>query len=89
MVDMELLQAIEQMLDKKLDEKLDKMLDEKLDKKLDEKLAPVVQRLDALEEDIAEVKESLSEVRTGVNTLLDWADEVGGTIAFPNPKMNL
>ena len=80
MVDMELLKAIEEMMDRKLDEKL----------------APVNQRLDRVESDLTEVKgrlsdveESLSEVRTGVNTLLEWADEVGGTIAFPIPKMNL
>ena len=38
---------------------------------------------------LSDVEEGLSEVRTGVNTLLEWADEVGGTIAFPIPKMNL
>ncbi|MCI9242678.1 MAG: hypothetical protein HFF43_04755 [Lawsonibacter sp.] len=77
MVDMELLKAIEEMMDRKLDEKLE------------QKLAPIIQRLDRVEGELCEVKEGLAEVRTGVNALLEWGDEVSGTIAFPIPKMNL
>ena len=57
MTDQELLQAIEQIVDKKLDEKLEP------------------------------IKEDLEEVRSGVNTLLDWADKVGDSISFPLPKI--
>ena len=76
MADMELLKAIEEMLDQKL-------------VPINQRLDGIDQRLDKVEEGLCEVKEGLSEVRTGVNTLLEWADEVGGTIAFPIPKMNL
>ena len=76
MADMELLKAIEAMMDQKL-------------APINQRLDRVDQRLDRVEQELCEVKEGLSEVRTGVNTLLEWADEVGGTIAFPIPKMNL
>lgn len=76
MVDMELLKAIEEMLDRKL-------------APINQRLDRIEQRLDRVEDELCEVKEGLAEVRTGVNTLLEWADEVGGTIAFPLPKMNL
>lgn len=60
MTDQELLQAMEQMMDKKLQ---------------------------PIKEDIEGIKEDLTEVRSGVNTLLDWADKVGDTISFPLPKI--
>ena len=40
-----------------------------------------------MREDIAELKESNAEIRSGVNTLLDWADKVGDSISFPLPKI--
>ena len=76
MVDLELLKAIEEIMDRKL-------------APVNQRLDCVDQRLDQVEQELCEVKEGLSEVRTGVNTLLEWADEVGGAIAFPIPKMNL
>lgn len=60
MTDQELLQAMEQIMDKKLQ---------------------------PIKEDIEGIKENLTEVRSGVNTLLDWADKVGDTISFPLPKI--
>lgn len=60
MTDHELLQAMEQMMDRKLE--------------------PINRRLEALEEGQAEI-------RSGVNTLLDWADKVGDSISFPLPKI--
>ena len=55
------------------DQELLKALEQLIDKKLDEKLEPV--------------KEDLAEVRSGVNALLDWAEQVGGSIEFPLPKI--
>ena len=45
-----------------------------------EELKPINKRLETLEEGQAEI-------RNGVNTLLDWADRVGDSIAFPLPKI--
>lgn len=64
------------MVDKELLEAIDQMMDEKLDRKLQ----PIVDRLDKLEE-------SSEEVRSGVNALLEWAEECGNVIKFPLPKV--
>lgn len=56
------------MTDQELLQAMSQMMDEKL------------KRLDAIEEDLAEI-------RSGVNTLLDWAERVGDTISFPLPKI--
>lgn len=60
MTDQELLQAMEEMMDRKLQ---------------------------PIKEDMEAMKEGLAEVRSGVNTLLDWAEQVGGSIEFPLPKI--
>ena len=64
------------MVDKELLEAIGQMMDEKLDRKLQ----PIVDRLDELEE-------SSEEVRSGVNALLEWAEECGNVIKFPLPKV--
>ena len=64
------------MVDKELLEAIGQMMDEKLDRKLQ----PIVDRLDKLEE-------SSEEVRSGVNALLEWAEEYGNVIKFPLPKV--
>lgn len=64
------------MVDKELLEAISQMMDEKLDRKLQ----PIVDRLDKLEE-------SSEEVRSGVNALLEWAEECGNVIKFPLPKV--
>ena len=64
------------MVDKELLEAIGQMMDEKLDRKLQ----PFVDRLDKLEE-------SSEEVRSGVNALLEWAEECGNVIKFPLPKV--
>ena len=64
------------MVDKELLEAIGQMMDEKLDRKLQ----PIVDRLDKLEE-------SSEEVRSGVNALLEWAEECGNEIKFPLPKV--
>lgn len=64
------------MVDKELLEAIGQMMDEKLDRKLQ----PIVDRLNKLEE-------SSEEVRSGVNALLEWAEECGNVIKFPLPKV--
>ena len=64
------------MVDKELLEAIGQMMDEKLDRKLQ----PIVDRLDKLEE-------SSEEVRSGVNALLEWAEECGNVIKFPLPNV--
>lgn len=64
------------MVDKELLEAIGQMMDEKLDRKFQ----PIVDRLDKLEE-------SSEEVRSGVNALLEWAEECGNVIKFPLPKV--
>ena len=64
------------MVDKELLEAIGQMMDEKLDRKLQ----PIVDRLDKLEE-------SSEEVRSGVNALLEWAEECGNVIKFPLPEV--
>ena len=64
------------MVDKQLLEAIGQMMDEKLDRKLH----PIIDRLDKLEE-------SSEEVRSGVNSLLEWAEECGNVIKFPLPRV--
>ena len=40
-----------------------------------------------LKEDVAELGESLEETRSGVNSLLEWAEECGNVIKFPLPRV--
>lgn len=82
-MDMELLNAISQ------------ILDEKLDKKLDEKLKPIYARLDSIESRLDNIEERLdileegqAELRTGVNVLLSWAEACSEAIKFPLPELN-
>ena len=64
------------MTDQELLKAMEKMLiesEKRMEKVMDQKLEPI--------------KEDLAEVRSGVNTLLDWAEQVGGSIKFPLPKI--
>ena len=47
----------------------------------------VKEEVQPIKEDIATMKEELAEVRSGVNTLLRWAEKVGDSIDFPLPKI--
>lgn len=70
MVDEEMLAAISELLDKKLDEKLEEKLEQKLEEKLeqkldqkfDEKLAPIYERLDRVEADVKDLKQTTSDL---------------------------
>ena len=59
---------------------VDQEMLEAIGKMMDEKLRPIADRLDKLEE-------SNAEVRSGVNALLEWAEECGNVIKFPLPKV--
>ena len=55
-----------------------------------EKLAGMERRMDAMQKDIATIKDDLAELkeaheitRDGVNTLLDWADNVAIEVKIP------
>ena len=64
------------MTDQELLKAMEKMLiesEKRMEKVMDQKLEPI--------------KEDLAEVRSGVNTLLEWAEQVGGSIEFPLPKI--
>lgn len=52
-----------------------------------EELAPINQRLDKMDERLDTIEEDLSELRTGVNTLLDWAERTSNTYDFPLPEI--
>ena len=50
-------------------------------------LRKINSRLDKIEEDIEEIKESAEITRSGVNALLDWAEDCGNAIKFPLPRL--
>ena len=55
-----------------------------------DKLDLILERLESMQKDIdelKEMKESLDEVRSGVNALLEWAEECGNAIKFPLPRV--
>ena len=50
-------------------------------------LRKINSRLDKIEEDIEEINESAEITRSGVNALLDWAEDCGNAIKFPLPRI--
>lgn len=44
-------------------------------------------RLDKMENTLEEMKEDLEITRSGVNTILGWAERVSNAISFPLPKI--
>lgn len=69
---------------------------------MDQKLAPVIQRLDGvdkrldgidkrldnMEERLERLEESSKEVRSSVNSLIDWAEKVSMAATFPLPDID-
>lgn len=57
---------------------------------MDAKLEPVTKRLDAMQEDITEIKEHAEITRSATNSLVEWADTVGviTQVKFPIKKAN-
>ncbi|WP_033116694.1 hypothetical protein [Intestinimonas butyriciproducens] len=45
------------------------------------------EEISGIKEEISIIKEDLEEVRTGVNTLLDWAERTSHVLEFPLPKV--
>lgn len=52
-----------------------------------EKLDSIEKKMDAMQEDIDLLKESQEETRSGVNSLLEWAEECGNVTKFPLPDV--
>ena len=52
-----------------------------------EELDPIKEEIGDIKEEIGTMKEDLEEVRTGVNTLLDWAERTSQVLEFPLPKV--
>ena len=44
-------------------------------------------RLEKIEADVAQLKEDAEITRSGVNSLLEWAEDVSNAIRFPLPKV--
>ena len=74
MTDQELLQAMSEMMDKKLEP-------------IKADIAEMKEDVAELKEDVAELKEDAEITRSGVNTLLAWAEDCGNVIKFPLPKI--
>lgn len=62
------------------DQELLTAISQTINTKLDEKLKPIIEKLDKLEE-------SQDETRSGVNSLLEWAEECSNVIKFPLPRI--
>lgn len=55
-----------------------------------DKLDLILEKLDTMQKDIDSLKameEDVKEIRGGVNSLLEWAEECGNVIKFPLPKV--
>ena len=64
------------------------MTDQELLKAMENMLIESEKRMEkVMDQKLEPIKEDLAEVRSGVNTLLDWAEQVGGSIEFPLPKI--
>ena len=57
------------------------------EEKILEMLATMQKDITTIKEDVAELKEAHEETRSGVNSLLEWAEECGNVIKFTLPKV--
>ena len=62
---------------------VDKELLEAIGQMMDEKLKPIREDIATIKDDLAELKEAHEITRSGVNTLLDWADNVAIEVKIP------
>ena len=62
---------------------VDKELLEAIGQMMDEKLKPIREDIATIKDDLAELKEAHEATRDGVNTLLDWADNVAIEVKIP------
>ena len=56
-------------------------------RKLNAKVDTMQQDVSQLKEDGAQLKEDSEITRTGVNALIEWAEDVSNAIRFPLPKL--
>ena len=56
-------------------------------RKLNAKVDTMQQDVSRLKEDVAQLKEDSEITRTGVNALIEWAEDVSNAIRFPLPKL--
>ena len=56
-------------------------------RKLNAKVDTMQQDVSHLKEDVAKLKEDSEITRTGVNALIEWAEDVSNAIRFPLPKL--
>lgn len=54
---------------------------------INQRLNTVDQKLESIDQRLNKLEESQEELRTGVNTLLEWADRVSDTYQFPLPAV--
>lgn len=85
MVDKELLEAIAQMMATQKKE-ISELMDAKL-KPIQKDMAQMKEDVAMISERLDRVEESQEEIRSGVNSLLEWAEECGNVIKFPLPKV--
>ena len=53
----------------------------------EELLEAINKRFDSIENRLDKLEESAEVTRSGVNSLIDWAEECGNVIKFPLPKV--
>lgn len=73
-------------MDKELLEAISQMMDEKL-KPIQNDIRSLKDDVNGLKDDVQSIKEAQEETRSGVNALLEWAEECGNVIKFPLPKV--
>ena len=56
-------------------------------RKLNAKVDTMQQDVSQLKKDVAQLKEDSEITRTGVNALIEWAEDVSNAIRFPLPKL--
>ncbi len=66
-------------------EKEDLILEEL--RKINKRLDAMDNKVNKLQEDMDELKESQDETRSGVNALIEWAEDVSNAIRFPLPRL--
>lgn len=69
-------ERLEVQLEAKLEEKLDAKLDEKLDAKLESRLAPIMQRLDHLDEKTDRLQADMTDVKKHIGCLDEKVDDL-------------
>ena len=56
-------------------------------RKINSRLGGMESRLDGMESRLDKLEESAEVTRGGINTLIEWAENVSNAIRFPLPKL--